>query len=237
MIKFAIVIATYHRPNGNSPAYLKRSIQSVIKQTHTEWTIIIVSDKYEPESELINIIDEFRPTTKNEIVLLKNSNVERDHIKNHALLWNVAGATSMNMGLEYARSNGFSHYCHLDDDDYWDPSHLESLRLVYAKFPNCIFANTKSTYRGSALPAIDVIISENNYLPAPCGMIHSAISFRCDIIGFSYYTTFTDGGVHGPSDADMLNRIRHFILHNPPYSAIYVAYLTCHHDIECERSY
>lgn len=235
MIKFAIVIATYHRPNGNSKSYLERSIQSVIKQTHTEWVIILVSDKYEPEIELNSIVSAFN---NEKIVLLHNANVERDHISHHVKLWNVAGATSMNIGLDYARSNGLVYYCHLDDDDYWGPTHLEALAKAYTIYPQCVFANTRSTYRSSILPSHTVAISENNYLPTPCGMIHSSFSFRCDIIPFSYYTAFCEDAVHGPADADMLGRIKNFILSTTSgHCSIYVPELTCYHDIECERSY
>lgn len=236
MVQFAIVMATYHRPNGNSKSYVERSIQSIINQIHTDWFLFVVSDKYEPESELIDIINSFNDKR---IILLKNDMVERDFIKEKIKLWNVAGATSMNVGLKHARSQNFKYYCHLDDDDFWKPSHLKLLSEVYEKYPQCVFANTKSTYKGSVLPVHNVTIMENNYLPTPCGMIHSSISFRCDIIDFKYYTAFNPSDVHGPADADMLGRIRQFILDHvaKSYSSVYIPELTCYHDIESECSY
>ena len=58
----------------------------------------------------------------------------------------------MNTGLMYARDNGYKYYCHLDDDDYWLSNHLFELNKVYSKYPNCVFANTQSTYKDGFLP-------------------------------------------------------------------------------------
>lgn len=237
MIKFAVIIPTYHRPNGKSKAYLERSIKSVINQTHKNWMLIIVSDKYEPETELIDTIYSLGESHVDQIILLKNEKVERESIKNIGLLWNVAGATSMNVGLAYARSAGLAYYCHLDDDDYWSENHLALLADAYEKFPNTVFAHTQSTYVNSFLPAHRTEISPNNYLPGPSCQIHSSFSFRCDLIDFMYYTAFTESDIHGPSDADMLGRIRNFVLTNNQYCSIYVSELTCYHDVEGEMSY
>jgi len=228
-ISFAIVMGTYGRKNNSSKFYLERSIQSVLNQNHQNWILIVVSDKYEPESELDDIISKFND---NRIVLLKNYKVERECIKNRLNLWCVGGSTSTNMGLQYARDNNYKYYCHLDDDDFWKPEHLSMLADVYSKYPNCIFANTKSTYGTGTLPKHNVHVYENNFLPIPGGIIHSSLSFRCDIIQTTYFTSFVDIGDFTPADYQVIEYIFHFLRKNKQYCSIYVDKLTCFHDEE-----
>lgn len=229
-IKFIIIMATFNRKNGKTPSYLERSLESIMKQKYTNWDLIIVGDKYEPENELTTIINKYKNKTKNNIYYLNNISVERDFVTNN--LWNCAGATSMNVGLNFARKKGYKYYCHLDDDDYWTDEHLSSLIEAYGKYPSCIFANTKSTHVGSYLPNEDMEIYENNRLPIPMGTIHSSFSFRIDILPFYYLTSLTENGVDTPSDANMLGKIKQFLEENKMYSSIYVSKLTCYHDIE-----
>ncbi len=236
-VKFCIIMATYCRKNGKTPFYLKKSIQSVINQVHKNWDIIIVGDKYEPEEEIINIISDFRSKLiNNKIIYLKNNVVERDFIKDRWNLWCCAGANSMNLGLKYARDNGYKYYCHLDDDDYWLQNHLSELDKVYSKYENCVFANTQSTYKNGVLPLNNEVneIYPNNRMPLGKQTIHSSFSFRIDIIPFNYFTQFEPVGIFLASDANMLDNIHNFIKNNSNYCSIYVPVLTCHHDFEAE---
>jgi hypothetical protein len=235
MVKFVIITATYNRKNGKTPFYIKKSIDSVLCQIHDDWDLIIVGDKYEPEEEILKIIDEYKiKTVKNKIIYIKNDITERDYVNDKHNLWTCAGATSVNVGLEYARKNNYKYYCHLDDDDYWNDNHLYTLNSIYIKYPNCVFANTQSTHPHRYLPALNIDIFENNLLPTPGEMIHSSISFKIDIIDYYYYTNLTNTGRYYPSDADMLGRIRNFILTNKNLCSIYVPILTCFHITECE---
>jgi hypothetical protein len=139
----------------------------------------------------------------------------------------------MNMGLKYARDNNYKYYCHLDDDDFWNDNHLSALMEAY-KYPNCIFANTKSTHVNLYLPSEDMEIYENNRLPYGGGVIHSSFSFRIDIIPFNYITSHNENEINGPADALMLDKIKKYLEENKKYSAIYVSKLTCYHDFEGE---
>jgi glycosyltransferase involved in cell wall biosynthesis len=231
-IKFVIIMATYCRKNKKSPSYLDRSLNSIINQTYKNWDLIIVGDKYEPENELIDIINNFKTKIgiENNIIYLKNIQTERDYIKDKQNLWTCAGATSLNMGLNYARNNNYKYYCHLDDDDFWNSNHLEVLANIYVKYPNCVFANTQAMYIKRHLPQIsNITIYENNMLPTPCGMIHSSYSFRIDILKFDYYTNYTNVGRYYASDADMLKKIKEFLISNKEYHSIYIPILTCNH--------
>jgi len=233
-IKIAIIIATYNRKNGKTPSYLKRSVESILKQKHTNWDLIIVGDKYEPFNDLISQINEFKLKTDNKIIYLDNQMVERDFIQDKNKLWNSAGATSINMGLKYARDNNYIYYAHLDDDDYWSDNHLYEIANIYNQYPNCVFVNTKSTYGNSYLPLENMNIFENNRLPIPIGVIHSSFSFRIDILPFYYKTALDKFGIDEPSDAKMLQQIKTFLENNKQYSSIYISELTFYHDIEGE---
>ena len=245
-IKFVIIMATFNRKNGKTPNYLKRSLDSILFQSYTNWDLIIIGDKYDPENELLEIIDNYKISLlnkdlSNNIIYINNQIVERDIITNDKpKLWTVAGANSLNKGLKYARNHNYKYYCHLDDDDYWSNNHLQLLYNVYNKYPNCIFANTQSTYISSYLPQITKIdIFENNLLPTSGKTVHSSISFRIDIILYEYFNIFENNLICNniPVDASMLEYIKDFILKNKQYCSIYNPVLTCYHDIQCESWY
>lgn len=235
--KYAIVIATYHRSNGKTAVYLERSMGSILNQTCKDWDLILVGDKYEPANELDNVVKKFRTKIaaagkKNKLILLHNNKTERDFIKNKDKLWCCGGANSMNMGLNYARLANYWYYLHLDDDDYWQPNHIEEINKIYLRFKSCIFVATKSVYLGSMLPNIDIPVYENNMLPTPGGMIHSSFSFRLDAIKKCYETSMDENKIRAPSDALLLEEIRQFITENKQYCAIYTPVLTCIHETE-----
>jgi cephalosporin hydroxylase len=236
--KYCIVMATYCRKNGKTPMYLKKSIESIINQLYTNWDLIIVGDKYEPENELLEIISDFKDKlVDNKIIYIKNNKVEREYIQDRWNLWCCAGANSTNIGVKYGRDNGYKYYCHLDDDDFWLSNHLSELDKVYSKYPNCIFANTQSTYKDKFLPMHNEVneIYPNNRMPLSSRTIHSSFSFRMDIIPFYYFTHFEPIGISLASDANMLDNIYGFIRENPQYCSIYIPVLTCHHDFEAEQ--
>jgi glycosyltransferase involved in cell wall biosynthesis len=239
MNKYVIITATYNRPNGKTSEYLNNSLNSIYEQKCENWDLILVGDKYEPYEELEKMVNDFKTklaknNKQNQVILIDNQEVERDHIKNKVRLWNCAGARSINKGLEYARNQGYKYYLHLDDDDFWYPNHIEIINKVYEQYDNCIFINTLSTYKNGFLPKENVDIYPNNLLPKPCGMIHSSFSFRIDIVPFYYYTSFNDSEIDSPSDANMLHNIREFLIKNKEYCSIYIPMLSCRHDIEGE---
>lgn len=232
-ICFTICIATYKRVNGTTPTLLNRCLNSINKQSYTNYRIVIIGDKYEPESELENIIIEYKKQTNDNIILLHNNCVERDFIKNKLKLWKIAGAKSMNVGLEYCRTNTYPYYCHLDDDDYWDTEHLKNFAIIYTNYTDVIFINSISTHpKKTCLPKItNQTIYKNNILPLMGTMCHSSISFRCDIVPYNYFTTHNENEIKKPSDGLMLNMIREFsISHN--YACICTNKKTCFHETE-----
>lgn len=233
--KPVIIIATYNRPNGSTKNYLKRSIDSILNQTYENWTIIVVGDSYDNPEELDELIMSYRKQTKNEIVLLHNYISERHYLQNPRYRWAVAGTVAMNMGLLYARQNGYKYYFHLDDDDFWEPNHIQCIMEVYHKYPMCVFANTKSSCIDDFLPndIPDTIeIKPNNRIANGADTIHSSFSFRIDVIPYNYITNFYDNDKIGPGDYLMIASIRDFVESHTEYCEIYVPVFTCHHDQE-----
>jgi glycosyltransferase involved in cell wall biosynthesis len=234
-IKFIIITPTYNRLNKKTPSYLERSINSILNQTYTNWDLIVVGDKYEPEEELLTILENFRKklVNNNKIIYLKNTKPEREIIKTKFKLWNIAGGNAVNMALDYARNNNYKYYCHLDDDDCWLNNHLEELYKIYSKFDNCIFCNTQSQHLNGYLPRYNNIqIFPNNRMPLSCQTVHSSYSFRLDIIKFNYFTTNKEEDIKYPTDAIMLDKIKDFIIINSQYCSIYNPILTCCHPEE-----
>lgn len=231
-IHFAIGIATYDRKSKKTPEYIKRCLESINNQRYKNWTVYLIGDQYTNNDEFTsyaNLID------KNKIKVFNKPDPERDHIA-PGRLWNIAGASAMNYGLNWARKDGMKYYVHLDDDDFWKPNHLLLLAYMYKYYANCIFSYVKSTYPCNGPKCIPLCginsISENNWPPKSSSLAHSSASFRCDIIAQNYFTTHIESQIYGPSDAIMWDYVDNFIKNNPTYCSIYIPILTCHHDEE-----
>ena len=89
----SVIIPTYNREK-----ILLRAIESIKKQTYTNWEIIIIDD---------NSTDNTEEIIKNEI----NKNIR--YYKNNE---NLGGAASRNIGAQYAKGDFFAF---LDSDDEW----------------------------------------------------------------------------------------------------------------------
>jgi hypothetical protein len=234
-ICFTVCLATYKRSNGKTPEMLAKCINSILDQSYKNFRIVIVGDKYETEDDLEQLVSSFRKKTKNEIILLHNNDVERDHIQDKIKLWYIAGASSMNIGLNYCRKNLYGYYCHIDDDDWWGIDHLRNFAIIYSNFSKVAFVNSVSSYWSEMkLPIIsNELIFENNVIPAIGTICHSSISFRSDIIPFDYFTTKNENDITGVADGLMLEKIHEFTIANG-YTCICTKKLTAYHDIEQE---
>jgi glycosyltransferase involved in cell wall biosynthesis len=54
-MKIGIVITTYQKSDGSTPTLLQRAIDSIKKQTHQDYTLIVIGDKYDDNDEFKNI--------------------------------------------------------------------------------------------------------------------------------------------------------------------------------------
>ncbi len=93
-MKISIILPTYNRAGS----YLKRAIDSVIKQSHENWELIIVDN---------NSID----NTKDLIKSYKSSKIKTYTINNDGNI-----AKSRNLGIDNSTGD---YLAFLDSDDYW----------------------------------------------------------------------------------------------------------------------
>ena len=50
-MKLGIVITTYQKPDGSTPSLLTKALDSIKKQTHRDYLVVVVGDRYDDASE------------------------------------------------------------------------------------------------------------------------------------------------------------------------------------------
>lgn len=228
-IPLGIVIATYYRKNGKSKEYVERSLDSISKQTYQNFKVFLIGDKYENQEEF-DYFSTLLPSDKLVAINLPIA-LERENCKIPQNLWNIGGANAVNYGLELALKQGFTHYVHLDDDDYWHCFHLRNIATAYQQFPEAYFVCTMAI-----MPDLNILPVVNNYgydnFACVGGQVfHSAYGFRLDKIPFKYITLTLDESepIFPPADADMLYRIGQYCQNNG-YKTIAIPIISCFHD-------
>lgn len=111
-------------PAYNAEKYIEEAIQSVLKQTYTNWELIIVNDCSTDKTE--QIIKEYQ---------------EDQRIKLYSLLKNKGVANARNVALKKAAGR---YVAFLDSDDIWLPEKLEK-QIGFMKKNNYVF--TYHNYR------------------------------------------------------------------------------------------
>jgi glycosyltransferase involved in cell wall biosynthesis len=115
MIKFLVLTSTYNRPK-----LLKKCINSVLKQTYSQWKMIIIDDnsKKEIKKEIEGYLKDRR------IKFLKNK-------KNKGVNF------TRNKGLDYLSKNYSNRWVvFLDDDDWLNENCLKKAQEIIQKQPS-----------------------------------------------------------------------------------------------------
>lgn len=108
MPHFSVVIPLYNKEKD-----IKATLESLFKQTFSDFEVVVVNDGSTDNSEAI--VKEF-DDPRIRLFSKENEGV----------------ALTRNLGVEMAKTN---HIVFLDADDYWYPFHLENLHNLTSKFP------------------------------------------------------------------------------------------------------
>jgi glycosyltransferase involved in cell wall biosynthesis len=227
MIKFGIVIPTYQRPDGKTPFYLKRALESIKNQTYQNFKIFLIGDKYDNNDEFMSFSEEI----ENNKIYIENlpSAYEREkYINNKGILWTCGGIYASNYGIDIALKEGYDYICRLDHDDFWNSTHLENFKnLIDLHNPD--FMCSKSIhFNRRTLPDIQNKDKYIKFLPGPSGLIKSSTCINQKSIPLRIRNVFEETGRAYPGDADLWTRLRKYIEENDLISYC-VNETTCNH--------
>lgn len=232
-MRIGIVIATYQRKDGMTPSYLRRALESIKAQTHTDYKVFLIGDKYDDEEEFTLLANSIIPEDKIYYENLKiakerekySGDTEDDRLK----LWCSGGVNARNEGIDRSLSQGFSHICHMDHDDMWDASHLEIISRKAEE--GYFFIATKSLYLEKFYLPPWVAEDIESFIPEGGKIVHSAHCMdysNCDI---RYVDVFEKEGHVCAADLFHFDRVGKYIRDNNLKSCL-VSVVTCFHDME-----
>jgi glycosyltransferase involved in cell wall biosynthesis len=232
-MKIGIVMSTFYRKDGKSAFFLKRSIDSVIKQKHENWKLFLIGDRYERPEEIEDILSLYKKYDIyfNNLPIAK----ERDNpaywnrsFGGNMPVWCAGGVNAINTGIVKAKEEGFSYICHLDHDDHWHPDHLMLINKCIKKYKS-LWISTKSTYGHSAILPSGDFGSELfiDRMPQPANTIHSSCCIDFSVFPYLYEDTFEKTGTPLPADLVMINRINEYISKNNNFTSKLINKITC----------
>ena len=211
-IKLGIGISTYNRKNGKSKGYLYRCLKSLKNQLFKNFSVYLIGDDADKEYECL--IHSYINTFDMDIKYFNNKEFnERYHIEDKKLLWHVAGAYSVNKSIELMLKDNVHLYVHMDDDNYYDKTHLFNIAFCY-KFLHSDFIYTNALQNNQILPILEnaqKYIYQNNNYPFPYNSVHSSISFNLNTITTRYNNYKVTRNSALPADAELLINIKNEI--------------------------
>lgn len=227
-MKLAIVIPTYRKIDGSTPKLLTRAIESILNQTHKDFKLIIIGDRYDIPEEF----ESLRFKYESDKIYFENLPVaaERDIYTDKTIIWNCAGANANNHGIDVAIKMGYEYVCHLDHDDWWYPNHLQEINDAIENL-GADFIFTKAVYEKRFLPAINTNKKYLLHLPIPSGMVHSSMCMNFKTIPLKHRNVYLETGRIYPGDADMWDRVGDYIKKHG-LKSYYINVLTCNHEEE-----
>lgn len=230
-MKIGISIATYFRANGSTKRLLTRCLESIKNQTHQDYMVFLIGDKYEDPNEFIELATSIIPTDKIIYGNLENA-IEREKYPNDKLnLWMCGGVNAKNHANTIAK-NYVEYCCQLDDDDYFLENHLECINTVIETKNNPSFIHTLSKHLNhDPFPGIGVDNTIIERYPEPCNMTHSSVCFSLLKIPLKYRDVYMETGQAWPADADMWERVTKYCKNNE-LTSYCVKTVTCVHDSE-----
>jgi glycosyltransferase involved in cell wall biosynthesis len=183
----SVTIATYNR----GELLTKRTLPSVLNQTYQNFEIVIVGDGCSDDTA--NRIESLREPR----IRFTNLPERGKYPEDPRLRWMVAGVPPINRALDEARGLWIAH---LDDDDLFEPDHLETL-LRYAQVGRFEFVYSQMN-KQTAVDSWEVIGSE----PTDRWRVpHSSAFFRDYLRLFKFDIDVWKCGI--TADRDLWNRM------------------------------
>jgi glycosyltransferase involved in cell wall biosynthesis len=233
-MKLAICIPTYCRNDGLTPRYLTRALESVKNQTHHDYKVFLIGDRYDNTAEFEQLATSIISEDK---IYFENRSIapERDKYSHGTRqLWCSGGVSAYNHAVECALTQGYDYMCHLDHDDFWEANHLEFINQVIESAPSPALIYSCSYHiNGNVLPAgvpLDGKVYE--HIPEPTQVVHSSVCINHSLVPLKYRDVYAETGNIVEADIDMWIRTKQFIYQTPKLKSYLIAWPTCHHDIE-----
>ena len=253
-MKIAVVTATYQRGDGNTPMVLKRAIESLKSQAHTDWKFFLIGDDYENKDEF-NSFSSLLPPEKIYTENLPIS-IEREKYPPGQDRWHVSGITPVNTGIQRALEQGFDYIALLDHDDIWYPDHLQLINLGIEKTKSP-FIFTRGYYslvnpetnkkQTVGIPYVNFIPQKfkelrvnvdkpinlnygiNSYacLPQSEIFLKTSVCLDCRTIKLRMRDCLEETGKGYVGDADWWSRIRQEMIEQKYKPALYIDHVTC----------
>jgi glycosyltransferase involved in cell wall biosynthesis len=225
---FGIIIPTYHRQDDLTKTYLMRALESVFAQQYQSFHVYIIGDKYEPESELDAIMSRYDSAFCT-VVNLSYAKERDQYAQDSTLLWCSGGVNATNFGIDLAIKDSIDYICFLDQDDFWEPNHLQSLNEAIREQKADWVCTLAKTHQGYALPNFDRKGKYIEFLPEPRGCIKASVCYNARKIPLRPRDVHAETGEGCPADADLWRRISDFIKKNKLRSYC-VNQITCNYD-------
>ena len=207
-MKIGISIATYRKPDGSTKELLTRALESIKNQTHQDYKVFLIGDKYDDVDEFNEIATSIIPPEK---IYYENLPYAKERDKyfgvNNMALWTSGGCNARNHANSVA-SNELTYVCQLDHDAYYLPNHLSNIVNAIQKYPDAAFIYTLAKHLFfDVFPHVKADGSIIEKLPEPSNVTHSSVCINNRLIPFKYRDVLEETGKIDPSDADMWRRI------------------------------
>lgn len=162
MVRFSVIVPLYNKAD-----YVRRTLESILTQSYTNYEVVIVDDGSTDGS--LDVVRDF----------VRNDGMSRLRLNDpHALNDDrLKILTQSNSGVAAARNNGVAkshgeYVCFLDADDWWEPNFLEEMDKLIREYPEAgLYAMNYVYYKpGKTHVALKM---ERGYINYPEAYLHS----------------------------------------------------------------
>lgn len=225
---FAVVMSTYVRPDGQTEIHLEKALNSLLKQTHKDWKIFLIGDKFEDEKLFQKMISKI-PEGKIKAVNRPFAPERDKYPPGSHKLWCSGGLSGVNYGIELALEEGYEYVCVLDHDDFWHEDHLKHFNTILEKNEDLVILAARSFYgnNNAILPQGSAVVGKG-YIPQGQNVVKSSACIKWNAIESRFRDVFEETGQEVPSDLDFWNRLAEE-MKAKGYKGYLSSYITCYH--------